>query len=193
MQIATYAYPVAICMQEHAHAVSAHDRPTHALRYLLTRIKVEKGSCGHGFKANFSLKHELVGPGQRRKSKARGERVLLGTIHDELSITEAREGVLTGMELGSVTLKRIGFFCFPIKHSTHTLQLICGNIFICVQSNSFLVCGKHAVGVCDDGAGPSVAPPVAPPHPSAPPPPPHYLHLLWLILPSTSLPTCPLF
>jgi hypothetical protein len=23
------------------------------------------------------------------------------------------------MELGSVTLKRIGFFCFPIKHSTH--------------------------------------------------------------------------
>jgi hypothetical protein len=30
------------------------------------------------------------------------------------------EGVLYGMELGSVTLKRIGFFCFPIKHSTHT-------------------------------------------------------------------------
>jgi len=26
------------------------------------------------------------------------------------------------MELGSVTLKRIGFFCFPIKHSTHTLE-----------------------------------------------------------------------
>jgi hypothetical protein len=25
------------------------------------------------------------------------------------------------MELGSVTLKRIGFFCFPIKHPTHTL------------------------------------------------------------------------
>jgi len=24
------------------------------------------------------------------------------------------------MELGSVTLKRIGFFCFPIEHSTHT-------------------------------------------------------------------------
>jgi len=24
------------------------------------------------------------------------------------------------MELGSVTLQRIGFFCFPIKHSTHT-------------------------------------------------------------------------
>ncbi len=24
------------------------------------------------------------------------------------------------MELGSVTLKRIGFFCFPIKHSTQT-------------------------------------------------------------------------
>jgi hypothetical protein len=30
------------------------------------------------------------------------------------------EGVMYGMELGSVTLKRIGFFCFPIKHSTHT-------------------------------------------------------------------------
>ena len=29
-------------------------------------------------------------------------------------------GALCGMELelGSVTLKRIGFFCFPIKHST---------------------------------------------------------------------------
>jgi hypothetical protein len=28
------------------------------------------------------------------------------------------------MELGSVTLKRIGFFCqcFPIKHSTHTKE-----------------------------------------------------------------------
>ena len=31
------------------------------------------------------------------------------------------EGVLYGTELGSVTFKRIGFFCFPIKHSTHTL------------------------------------------------------------------------
>ncbi len=29
-------------------------------------------------------------------------------------------GGLYGMELGSVTSKRIGFFCFPIKHSTHT-------------------------------------------------------------------------
>ena len=28
------------------------------------------------------------------------------------------------MELGSVTLKRIGFFCFPIKHSTHTEIMI---------------------------------------------------------------------
>ena len=27
------------------------------------------------------------------------------------------EGALYGTELGSVTLKRIGFFCFPIKHS----------------------------------------------------------------------------
>jgi len=29
-------------------------------------------------------------------------------------------GVLYGTELGLVTLTRIGFFCFPIKHSTHT-------------------------------------------------------------------------
>ena len=32
-------------------------------------------------------------------------------------------GALYGTELGSVTLKRIGFFCFPIKHSTHTQSL----------------------------------------------------------------------
>jgi hypothetical protein len=32
-------------------------------------------------------------------------------------------GVLYGTELGSVTLKRVGLFCFPIKHSTHTLVL----------------------------------------------------------------------
>jgi hypothetical protein len=31
-------------------------------------------------------------------------------------------GVLYGTELGSVTLTRVGFFCFPIKHSTHTLD-----------------------------------------------------------------------
>ena len=29
-------------------------------------------------------------------------------------------GALYGTELGSVTLKRISFFCFPNKHSTHT-------------------------------------------------------------------------
>ena len=29
-------------------------------------------------------------------------------------------GALYGTELGLVTFKRIGFFCFPIKHSTHT-------------------------------------------------------------------------
>jgi hypothetical protein len=29
-------------------------------------------------------------------------------------------GALYGTELGLVTLKRIGFFCFPIKLSTHT-------------------------------------------------------------------------
>jgi hypothetical protein len=31
-------------------------------------------------------------------------------------------GVLYGTELGSVTLKRVGLFCFPIKHSTHTVN-----------------------------------------------------------------------
>ncbi len=30
-------------------------------------------------------------------------------------------GVLYGAELGSVTLKRVGLFCVPIKHSTHTV------------------------------------------------------------------------
>ena len=34
------------------------------------------------------------------------------------------------MELGSVTLKRIGFFCFPIKHSTHTRP---GTRSVCVE------------------------------------------------------------
>jgi hypothetical protein len=27
-----------------------------------------------------------------------------------------------GTELGSVTLKRVGLFCFPTKHSTHTVS-----------------------------------------------------------------------
>jgi hypothetical protein len=36
------------------------------------------------------------------------------------ALLEHAEGALYGTELGSVTLKRIGFFCFPIKHSTHT-------------------------------------------------------------------------
>ena len=30
------------------------------------------------------------------------------------------EGALYGTDLGSVTLERVGLFCFPIKHSTHT-------------------------------------------------------------------------
>jgi len=33
-------------------------------------------------------------------------------------------GALYGMELGSVTSNRIGFFCFPNKHSTHTLRFV---------------------------------------------------------------------
>jgi hypothetical protein len=33
-----------------------------------------------------------------------------------------------GTELGSVTLKRIGFFCFPIKHSTHTAGTRLGDL-----------------------------------------------------------------
>ena len=39
---------------------------------------------------------------------------------DYAALLAHAEGALYGMELGSVTLKRIGFFCFPIKHSTHT-------------------------------------------------------------------------
>jgi hypothetical protein len=31
-------------------------------------------------------------------------------------------GVLYGKELGSVTLKRVGLFCFPIKHTLNTQQ-----------------------------------------------------------------------
>jgi hypothetical protein len=34
-------------------------------------------------------------------------------------------GVLYGTELGSVTLQRVGLFCFPIEHSTHTVGLFC--------------------------------------------------------------------
>ncbi len=54
-----------------------------------------------------------------------------GTYHDAALLAHA-EGALYGTELGSVTLKRIGFFSFPIKHSlnTHTqrtLQLIPGH------------------------------------------------------------------
>ncbi len=33
------------------------------------------------------------------------------------------EGVLYDTELGSVTSERVGLFCFPIKHSTHTHSL----------------------------------------------------------------------
>ena len=39
-------------------------------------------------------------------------------------------GALYGMELGSLTLKRIGFFCFPIKHSTHTVVDVGEKLFV---------------------------------------------------------------
>jgi hypothetical protein len=43
------------------------------------------------------------------------------TIHERVvSLNRDAEGALYGTELGSVTLKRVGLFCFPIKHSTHT-------------------------------------------------------------------------
>jgi hypothetical protein len=35
-------------------------------------------------------------------------------------VTAHAEGVLYGTELGSVSLKRVGLFCTPTKHSTHT-------------------------------------------------------------------------
>jgi len=39
------------------------------------------------------------------------------------------------MELGSVTLKRIGFFCFPIKHSTYTTLLAHAGGVLCGRSS----------------------------------------------------------
>ena len=44
----------------------------------------------------------------------------LGSAGVYATLLAHAEGALYGTELGSVTLKRIGFFCFPIKHSTHT-------------------------------------------------------------------------
>jgi hypothetical protein len=53
-----------------------------------------------------------------------GQRWILGGITGGgpgyAAILAHAEGVLYGTELGSVTLKRVGLFCFPIKHSTHT-------------------------------------------------------------------------
>ena len=46
---------------------------------------------------------------------AHAEGVLYGTELGSVTL-------LYGTELGSVTLKRFGLFCFPNKHSTHTLQ-----------------------------------------------------------------------
>ena len=41
----------------------------------------------------------------------------------DYAILAHAEGVLYGTELGSVTLKRVSLFCFPIKHSTHTVGI----------------------------------------------------------------------
>jgi hypothetical protein len=46
----------------------------------------------------------------------------LGSVTLKINNQHTLKGALYGTELGSVTLKRIGFFCFPIKHSTHTLN-----------------------------------------------------------------------
>jgi hypothetical protein len=46
-----------------------------------------------------------------------GRRITGGGSGYAAILTHA-EGALYCMELGSVTLKSIGFFCFPIKHST---------------------------------------------------------------------------
>jgi len=46
------------------------------------------------------------------------------TLNTHAAILAHAGGALYGTELGSVTLKRIGFFCFPIKHSTHTWFLL---------------------------------------------------------------------
>ena len=75
-------------------------------------------------------------------------------IHTEptyVPSTRHAGGVLYGMELGSVTLKRIGFFCFPIKHSTHTqmahtptgkpelVSVVCENLYISLDTYTTLV------------------------------------------------------
>jgi hypothetical protein len=49
------------------------------------------------------------------------------------------------MELGSVTLKRIGFFCFPIKHSTHTAWIHMSTSVTWSVQNKFRSCQMYAV------------------------------------------------
>ena len=50
-----------------------------------------------------------------------GTQILLNLFRGVRMEDGSHQAAVTyGMELGSVTLKRIGFFCFPIKHSTHT-------------------------------------------------------------------------
>ena len=58
----------------------------------------------------------------------RPARPVVKYTHPPEASVHAEAGALT--ELGSVTLKRIGFFCFPIKHSTHC---------VCF----FVLCNRH--------------------------------------------------
>jgi hypothetical protein len=46
--------------------------------------------------------------------------LLSGRPYSKVQLESCQGSTLT--VTGSVTLKRIGFFCFPIKHSTHTLE-----------------------------------------------------------------------
>ena len=55
-----------------------------------------------------------------------------------------------GPNRGTVTLKRIGFFCFPIKHSTHTLISQHLSTFIRVGNLTPLECLVEAVDLRKD-------------------------------------------
>jgi hypothetical protein len=63
-------------------------------------------------------------------TRSPGQATVTGGGSEYAAILAHAGGVLYGMELGSVTLKRIGFFCFPIKHSTHTRP---GTRSVCVE------------------------------------------------------------
>jgi hypothetical protein len=80
-------------------------------------------------------------------------------MYSPASAATHAEGVLYGMELGSVTLKRIGFFCFPIKHSTHTLLAHAGGVLYGMELGSVtLKINTQHTHSADSTSGPSRCP-----------------------------------